>query len=132
MSREPALPPAPTPFGAAVLYPDVYPWYVLMATLDLLLTGLVLHFDGYEVNPIAHWVIVRFDWYGLVAYKYALVLLVILICEVVGRARTNGARRLAEWTVAVTAIPVVVALTLLYYKLYVEEAEWTSTLIQPQ
>lgn len=124
-------PPPHAPFGSVVLYPTIYPWYVLLATMDLMLTWLILHFDGYEVNPIAHWVIVNYDWYGLIAYKFSLVIFVIVVCEIVGRVRDRGARRLAEWAVAVTAIPVVIAFILLFFKLYVESAAWDAGPVAP-
>ena len=42
----------------------------------------------------------------MVFYKFALVVFVILLCQVVGRLRPATGRRLAEWAVAITFIPV--------------------------
>lgn len=104
----------------AVLHPDLYIWYVLFASMDLMLTWKILKLDGYEVNPLADWVLQKYDMPGLVLYKYALVIVVVTVIEFVGRAKPSVGRRLAEWSVAITFIPVGVALTLLYYKLRIE------------
>ena len=92
-----------------VLYPNVYVWYVLLSSLDIMLTWTILHLDGVELNPLADWVIHHGGLPGMVTYKFVLVLLVVAICEVVGRLRDRIGRRLSEWAVAITAIPVGVA-----------------------
>jgi hypothetical protein len=92
-----------------MLYPNVYVWYVFLASLDIMMTWIVLHLDGFELNPLADWVIQRGGLPATAAYKFALVLVVVLVCEVVGRHSNDMGRRLAEWAVAVTAIPVALA-----------------------
>jgi hypothetical protein len=108
----------------AVLYPDLYPWYVLLASLDIMLTWVVLHLGGRELNHVADWVLNRWDLPGMVIFKFSLVTLVVVICEVVGHVRGPLGRKLAEWAVAVTAIPVVVAAVQLFVRLVVHGAEW--------
>jgi hypothetical protein len=93
-----------------VLYPRIYPWYVFLAALDIMLTWVVLHSGGREVNVMADWVIRMGGLRGTVLFKFATVLLVIAICEVVGRKRPPLGLKIAEWSVAVTAIPVTVTL----------------------
>ncbi|MBN2448274.1 MAG: hypothetical protein JXO22_16225 [Phycisphaerae bacterium] len=107
----------------AVLYPQIYLWYVLFASLDIMVTWVVLHFGGAEVNPAGQWVIARYNLAGLVVYKFALVMFVILICEIVGRRRERMGHRLAEWAVAITAIPVVIGLTQLLRSVFIHHAE---------
>ncbi len=125
-----------TPGGARALYPNAYAWFIFLAALDILLTYLILHplFSspqvygigpdtantaeqpvdyherGQEVNALADWVIREHDVPGMVAYKFTLVVIIIVVCEVVGRRRDGLGRRLAEWSAAITSIPVVVAL----------------------
>jgi hypothetical protein len=97
------------PWRRPVLYPNVYVWYVLLSALDIMLTWTILHLDGVELNLLADWVIHHGGLPGMVAYKFVLVLLVVAICEVVGRRRDRVGRRLSEWAVAITAVPVGVA-----------------------
>ena len=93
-----------------LLYPRLYPWYALMALLDVLVTAVVLEVGGYEANGLAARILEFAGILGLLAFKLASVVLVISICEVVGRRKETTARRLAEWAVAITAIPVAVGL----------------------
>lgn len=127
-AANPAAPPAGAAAPAAgmvrrgVLYPNHYTWFVFLAALDVLCTYLILtpglfassdgrrELVGQELNALADWVIHTFDTPGKVAYKFALVALVVVICEVVGRRKPAVGRKLAEWAVALTAIPVAVAL----------------------
>lgn len=92
------------------LFPNCYVWYVFFAALDVMLTTLVLHLGGSEVNLLADWILARYELPGLVAFKFSLVVLVVCICETVGRRNHRVGRKLAEWAVAITAIPVVLAL----------------------
>ena len=107
-------PTEPSWLRRSARYPDWYAWYVLLAALDVMLTWMVLHFGGREVNVLADWVIRRWQLPGMVVYKFATVVLVVVICEVVGRRRERLGRRLAEWAVAITAVPVVLALAQLF------------------
>ena len=104
------------------LYPNIYVWFIFLAALDAILTALILHpvlyagnlemteSRGGEANSIAAWIIEHGDVPGMVAFKFVLVTLVIIICEIIGRRRADVGRRLAEWAVAITTIPVAVAL----------------------
>lgn len=118
------------PRHTGVLYPNVYAWFVLLASLDIMLTYMILHplfFShdagglyprGVEANALANEVIRRWDVPGMVLYKFALVLLVVLFCEIIGRRKTAAGRRLAEWAVFITTIPVVMALVQMGLDLY--------------
>lgn len=124
--------PAPPRRRRGVLYPNLYVWFVFLATLDIVCTYMIMHpalfpdadpvvvedngdllvvpiGRGEELNPLADQIIERWGVPGKVIYKFSLVLLVILICEIVGRARPATGRRLAEWAVALTAVPVAFA-----------------------
>ena len=48
----------------------------------------------------------RFGWWGLVGLKYSTVMLVVMICESVGRTRPRLGRALATAAVAISALPV--------------------------
>jgi hypothetical protein len=129
------LPPEHAPRGRHVLYPNAYVWFVFLAAMDVICTYMIMHPAlfyqpmpagaviadpdsailaseprGQELNPMAAGIIERYGMPGKVAYKFSLVVLVIVICEIVGRAKFASGKRLAEWAVALTAIPVVVAI----------------------
>jgi len=120
--------------GRSVRYPNAYAWFVFLAALDVILTYLILHpvlfshnanmteSRGAEENVLAGWVIERWDVPGMVVFKFALVIVVIVLCELIGRRRDIAGRRMAEWAVAITTIPVIVALfqmgTDLYFWFY--------------
>lgn len=94
-------------------YPILYMWFVFVSSLDIMLTWLVLdQHGGYEVNPIAASVIENWGLPGAIGFKFSLTLFVIIICEVIGRQRDRTARRLARWSVAVSAFPPVYTLVL--------------------
>lgn len=98
--------------GRHVLFPDHYCWYVLACVLDLVLTNTVInHFGGVEVNGVAAGIIEAGGFWGLIAFKMATAILVIAICEHVGRTRLATAKRVAEWAIAISAVPSVLSLT---------------------
>ena len=95
-------------------YQSAYVWMTLAAALDIILTFIVLNiWDGSEANPLASAVIEHKGFAWAVAFKFALVVLSILMCEIVGRLRDRDGRRLAVACVIISAIPVAYAITLL-------------------
>jgi hypothetical protein len=114
----------------SVRYPNAYVWFVFLAALDIMLTYLILHpvlFShdpfmteprGAETNALANWIIERWDVPGMVAFKFLLVVLVVVLCEIIGRHKEQTGRRIAEWAVAITAIPVILALIQMVFDLY--------------
>jgi hypothetical protein len=119
--REPDAPAArrptriPSALSRPVLYPNAYVWYVFLAALDVMLTWLIVCLDGSELNALADRIIWHGDLFGLIAYKFGLVTLVVCICEYVGRRHDRIGRRLAEWAVAISAIPITLAFVQLLY-----------------
>lgn len=107
------------------LYPVAYTWLVFLSSLDILLTYIIISdaFKGIEVNYLANWLIHRIGFGAAVAYKLILISLVLLICEIVGQRRYETGRRLAEWSVAVATIPVIVA----YVQLAADVVVWAMT-----
>lgn len=95
-------------------YQRSYAWFVLLSSLDIMLTWVVLQLSGQELNPVAASVINNFGLQGMVVFKFALVMLVVVMSEVIGRRNDRTGRKLAEWSVAVTAIPVILALIQLF------------------
>jgi len=96
-----------------VRYPDQYLWILFFSAMDVILTDLVLGFGGEEVNPVANLVIQHWGMIGALLFKLGLVTFVIVMCEVIGRARDRTGRMLARVSVVISAIPVVWSLSLL-------------------
>ena len=96
-----------------VAYPNLYLAFILLGAFDILLTTVILSLGGSEVNVIAQRAMDIAGLHGLVSLKFASVIAVVLICEALARRgdRARAAsRRLAEWAVAISTIPVAVAL----------------------
>lgn len=111
-------------FSRAVLFPDIYVWYILLASLDLILTWVILHLGGYERNTIADWMIERFDLLGAEALKFGLTIFVIIIIEIIGRVRRHVARWVAILAIVVSGAVVCYQIYLIFRLIFHEEAEW--------
>jgi len=70
-----------------VLFPGMYPWYVLLAYLDVVLTWTILGMGGAELNPIAASVIEFGGLSGMACFKCLTMVVVLASCEYkIGRA----------------------------------------------
>ena len=96
-----------------VLYPNHYSWIVLASSLDILMTAIVLQLGGREVNPVAERVIALFGMHGVLVFKFALMGLVIFLCEVIGREQVAWGRRVASLAILVPAIGAMTGYTLI-------------------
>ncbi len=109
-TKSPASAPADAsasrPSGG-VLYPDHYAWYIIASTLDIIVTHTILHyFGGREVNRVADALIQRFGEWGLVGLKFATVVIVVAVCEAIGRVKRRTGERLAAAAIAISCFPV--------------------------
>ena len=92
-----------------VIHRDLCLWFTFLAALDVLFTAVALFMGGSELNTLAHWIIERWDLVGMVAFKFVIVMLILCMVHVIDRLDGRAARRLAEWAVALTCIPVTLA-----------------------
>lgn len=101
-----------------------------MAAMDIMMTYIILSpaFEGVEVNVLADWILRSGGFYAAIVFKLAIVAMVITICEVVGRRHFGKGRRLAEWSVAITAIPVIAS----FAQLLVDVCAVTFASITPE
>lgn len=99
-----------------VRYPNLYTWFVFVSALDAMFTYIVLHFGGAEANRLAAGVLEQWGFRGMVVYKFALITLVIVLCEVIGRKDDAWGRFLGFFGIALTCVPLVVALSILSIK----------------
>lgn len=92
-------------------FPNHYCWYVLVCALDLILTNAVMtYFGAVEVNAVAHHAIERAGFRGLIALKVSTMIVVIGVIELLARRAFRVGHRLAEWSIAISGMPVVVTL----------------------
>ncbi len=107
----------PDPLGFArcpeMHFQNSYVWLVFVSSLDIMLTWKILSRGGLEVNPVAAIIIDMWGIHGAIAFKFALMTWVILICECLARLRMSAGRFLAYTAVIVSALPVVWSLGLL-------------------
>ncbi len=106
-------PSAAPPAWGVPLYPNRYVWLVFVSAMDVFMTFLILYFGGREVNKVADYILQRFGIGGMAFYKFILITIVILIIEYVGRKKPTTGRRMAEWSIALTCVPVVIAFVML-------------------
>ncbi|MHC4611896.1 MAG: DUF5658 family protein [Planctomycetota bacterium] len=92
-----------------IRYLSIYGCFIVVASLDIVLTWAVLRLGGTEENVVAAAVIGHRGLVGMVLFKFSLVLLIIVMCEVIGRRRDEVGRKLAKLCVAITAVPVLAA-----------------------
>jgi hypothetical protein len=110
------LPPAmraPVRAVGHVLYPHLYTWIVFFASMDIIMTWVILHFGGKEINQIAATVLERWGLAGMIVLKFASVIAVVLISEFVGRRRHGTGRVLVIAAMVISMAPVTVAFALL-------------------
>ena len=96
-------------------YPNAYVWLMFFSAMDIICTWIVLHVGGYEANPLADLVIGHWGRWGAIGFKFALMLFVVIACELVGRRRPRTGQTLSIVAVAITAFPVAYALYLLMF-----------------
>jgi mannitol-specific phosphotransferase system IIBC component len=97
----------------ALRYPRAYGWLVFISSMDIIMTWIIIvKHEGAEANPIARAVIDTFGSTGMILFKFALMVLVIVICEIVGRSRDILGRRLAWAGVVISALPMLVSASL--------------------
>lgn len=99
-----------------VLYPNHFCWLVLFSALDIMLTHTILfsfketEYYAAELNTFADWVIGKFGLWGAIGVKCASIFPTIIIIEIIGRRKPQTGQTLAACIVAMSMVPVIVAL----------------------
>ncbi len=94
-------------------YQNGYAWLLLLSAMDCMFTWHILRRGGNELNPLAKLIIEHWELPGAVAFKFALVLFVIVSCEIVGRKRDPLGRSLILIAIVIAALPVTWSLFLM-------------------
>ncbi|QQE11099.1 hypothetical protein JD969_16590 [Planctomycetota bacterium] len=92
-----------------VAYPNYYVWLVLVSSLDIMMTWIILFVGGSEANPIAESVINMWGLGGMIAFKFALVIFFIVMCEWISRKKKETGRLLASCGIMISAFPSILA-----------------------
>jgi len=95
-------------------FQNTYVWVIFISSLDIMLTWKILSRGGIEVNPVAAIVIDAWGMHGAIAFKFALMMWVIVACEILARLRRSAGRFLATAAIVISAMPVVWSLFLLF------------------
>lgn len=104
-------------FRSPVLFGAGYATFIMIACLDCLFTWKILGLGGFEVNPLAAYVIDTWGHWGMVAMKFGLTGFVVGLCELIGRMDLPAARRLLTWAVGLSAVPVIIGFSTLMHVL---------------
>jgi len=86
----------------------MYPWYVILAYLDVAMTWTILSLGGTELNPIAATIIEHGQLQGMVCFKCLTMVIVLASCEYIGRVKHSAGFRLAAFAVIANIVPVTV------------------------
>lgn len=107
--------PDDQPFLSAppMRYQNAYVWLLLLSSVDVIFTWHILRRGGLELNPVAKLIIDKWELPGAIAFKFALVMFVIVSSEIVGRKRDRWGRGLIYAAVAIAVFPVAWSLVLL-------------------
>lgn len=92
--------------GRPCLYPSYYTWMVLLAALDVMFTWIILFMEGRELNPLADFIIKKYNLLGVVMLKLGTLCIVLCICEVVGHRRRAAGDKLVKAVSVILAVPV--------------------------
>jgi len=93
-----------------MLHQTAYKWFIYISAVDIVLTWFILLLGGSEVNILADAVISHSGLMGIITYKFCLVILVVVICEVVGRRRPKLGKNLSRAAICITALPVMLSI----------------------
>lgn len=78
--------------------------------LDIMLTWVIMHLGGTEVNPIANAAIAALGHWGLILIKLASIITVVAVLQILAQRNNEHARQLATVAIAIAAFPPAYAL----------------------
>ena len=91
--------------GAGLRYGPAYLALAAVSLLDILFTFIILSRGGRELNPLADGVIAAGGLHGTVAFKFGLMLMLVGLCEVMGRIRPRVGPWIAGMAVILWGLP---------------------------
>jgi hypothetical protein len=108
----------PADAGPLLLSPcrflPLHRWFLSLALLDAILTTLVLSRGGEELNSLARAILETSGLAGMVLFKLALVVLILVLIELIGRRRQSAARMIALLAIAANTVAVTLGATYLF------------------
>jgi hypothetical protein len=99
-----------THFDRPARYESYYTWLVFVASLDVFMSLIIFASGGWEANAVAAPIVHRFGIPGMAFYKFSIVAFIILLCEYIGDRNDKAGRFLVRSAIALTWLPVIVAL----------------------
>ena len=112
------LPALPADAGPLLLSPcrflPLHRWFLSLALLDAILTTLVLSRGGEELNSLARAILETSGLAGMFLFKLALVVLILVLIELIGRRCQSAARMIALLAIAANTVAVTLGATYLF------------------
>lgn len=93
-------------------------FFILMNVLDIYLTYLLLINGAMEANPMANWVLQRWDFVGMIVFKLIIVTAICIIAQLVATIRPATARVLLIAGSAIVGAVVVYSVSLYLNNFY--------------
>ena len=109
-----------------VLFPNAYTWLVLAASLDIIMTHLMLSLGAIEVNIVANHALETAGLWGLIVLKFTVIAGVLWVCEYVGRRQLSTAQSLVSAGVVLNFLPVVFS----FAQLIIFFDDWVGVFMQ--
>lgn len=75
-----------------VILAQEYLGFLLLNIFDLFLTGWIFRHSGEEANGVALWVLHHWHLVGFAIYKFIMVVVLIVICEIIALVNVHRAR----------------------------------------
>lgn len=88
-----------------LLYTASYVGLMLVSFLDIAFTWVILNRGGSEMNPVADLVIRSTGLAGLISFKFTLLVVLVLLCEFIGRQRPRICLWLPPLLVVIWGLP---------------------------
>ncbi len=88
--------------------------FLLLNMFDLFLTGWIFKHEGEEANGVALWVLHNFGLSGFALFKFIMVILLIVICEVIALVNIQRARAVILGGCALYVVVVVYECALIF------------------
>ena len=81
-------------FKKDVVLAQEYLGFLLLNLFDLFLTGYIFRHSGQEANGLALWVLHKYGLQGFAIFKFLMVVLIIVICELISLQAVARARQI--------------------------------------
>ncbi len=119
-------------FTKDLILAQEYLAFLLLNLFDLFLTGYIFKHHGMEANGIALWVLHRYGLLGFAVFKFLLVTVLVIICEVIATHKLKSARMVILLGCFVYGFVVIYESVLIFQHIDHPEVEQSKILSAPR